>query len=165
MLVRVQGIVLSAYHITVHAYKNRSHGVMFYTADQISGAQFTYADMQPADHSTLVFTLQITSLFMHISPALVCWAWRWYPDPSVVKFDEMSAEKLKAYNTASWWDIGVLSMSSYMVWVVLYYLKVSAAVHTCSLCHGTHLLGIKPFSIVKGLVVLFVCASRELHHK
>ena len=37
----------------------------------------------------------------------------------------MSAEQLKAYNTASWWDIGVLSMSSYMVWVVLYYLKVS----------------------------------------
>lgn len=69
--------------------------------------------------------LQITSLFMHISPALVCWAWRWYPDPSVVKFDKMSAEQLKAYNTASWWDIGVLSMSSYMVWVVLYYLKVS----------------------------------------
>ncbi len=68
--------------------------------------------------------LQITSLFMHISPALVCWAWRWYPDPSVVKFDQMSAEQLKAYNTASWWDIGVLSMSSYMIWVVLYYIKV-----------------------------------------
>ena len=63
---------------------------------------------------------------MHISPALVCWAWRWYPDPSVVKFDQMSAEQLKAYNTASWWDIGVLSMSSYMIWVVLYYIKVRA---------------------------------------
>lgn len=62
---------------------------------------------------------------MHISPALVCWAWRWYPDPSVVKFDQMSAEQLKAYNTASWWDIGVLSMSSYMIWVVLYYIKVA----------------------------------------
>ena len=68
--------------------------------------------------------MQITSLFMHISPALVCWAWKWYPDPKVVRFDKMSAEQLKAYNTASWWDIGVLSMSSYMVWVVLYYLKV-----------------------------------------
>ncbi|DBA97222.1 TPA: hypothetical protein ACH3X1_014972 [Trebouxia sp. C0004] len=67
---------------------------------------------------------KITSLFMHISPALVCWAWRWYPDPSVVKFDQMSAEQLKAYNTASWWDIGVLSMGSYMIWVVLYYIKV-----------------------------------------
>jgi hypothetical protein len=63
---------------------------------------------------------------MHISPALVCWAWRWYPDPSVVKFDQMSAEQLKAYNTASWWDIGVLSMSSYMIWVVLYYIKVGS---------------------------------------
>ena len=38
----------------------------------------------------------------------------------------MSAEQLKAYNTASWWDIGVLSMSSYMIWVVLYYIKVRA---------------------------------------
>ena len=75
---------------------------------------------------TLLCVLQITSLFMHISPALVCWAWRWYPDPSVVKFDQMSAEQLKAYNTASWWDIGVLSMSSYMIWVVLYYIKVRA---------------------------------------
>ena len=43
----------------------------------------------------------------------------------------MSAEQLKAYNTASWWDIGVLSMSSYMVWVVLYYLKV---------CYYTHIV-------------------------
>ena len=68
--------------------------------------------------------LQITSLFMHISPALVCWAWRWYPDPTKVRFDKMSAEQLKAYNTASWWDIGVLSMGTYMIWVVLYYLKV-----------------------------------------
>ena len=67
---------------------------------------------------------------MHISPALVCWAWRWYPDPSVVKFDTMSAEQLKAYNTASWWDIGVLSMGSYMVWVVLYYIKVCANFNT-----------------------------------
>ena len=41
----------------------------------------------------------------------------------------MSAEQLKAYNTASWWDIGVLSMSTYMVWVVLYYLKVSMWCH------------------------------------
>ncbi len=73
---------------------------------------------------TLLCVVQITSLFMHISPALVCWAWRWYPDPSLVKFDQMSAEQLKAYNTASWWDIGVLSMSSYMIWVVLYYIKV-----------------------------------------
>ena len=61
---------------------------------------------------------------MHISPALVCWAWRWYPDPTKVRFDKMSAEQLKAYNTASWWDIGVLSMGTYMIWVVLYYLKV-----------------------------------------
>lgn len=36
----------------------------------------------------------------------------------------MSAKQLKAYNTANWWDIGVLSMSTYMIWVVLYYLKV-----------------------------------------
>ena len=70
--------------------------------------------------------MQITSLFMHISPALVCWAWRWYPDPTKVRFDQMSAEQLKAYNTASWWDIGVLSMGTYMIWVVLYYLKVSS---------------------------------------
>lgn len=37
----------------------------------------------------------------------------------------MSAEQLKAYNTASWWDIGFMSMGTYMIWVVLYYLKVS----------------------------------------
>ena len=70
--------------------------------------------------------MQITSLFMHISPALVCWAWRWYPDPAKVNADKMSAEQWKAYNTASWWDIGVLSMGTYMIWVVLYYLKVSS---------------------------------------
>jgi formate-dependent nitrite reductase membrane component NrfD len=36
----------------------------------------------------------------------------------------MSAKDRQAYNEASWWDIGVLSMGIYMVWVVLYYLKV-----------------------------------------
>lgn len=39
----------------------------------------------------------------------------------------MSAEEQKAYNTASWWDIGIVSMSTYMIWVVLYYIKVSNA--------------------------------------
>ena len=44
----------------------------------------------------------------------------------------MSAEQLKAYNTASWWDIGVLSMGSYMVWVVLYYIKVCTNLHVAA---------------------------------
>lgn len=82
--------------------------------------------------------VQITSLFMHISPALVCWAWRWYPDPTKVKFDSMSAEQLKAYNTASWWDIGVLSMSTYMIWVVLYYVKVHHPLVVMFVSPGDH---------------------------
>ena len=68
---------------------------------------------------------------MHISPALVCWAWKWYPDQSILKFSEMSAADQKAYNTASWWDIGIVSMSTYMIWVVLYYIKVNSGHVQC----------------------------------
>lgn len=57
----------------------------------------------------------------------------------------MSAEQLKAYNTASWWDIGVLSMSTYMIWVVLYYIKVI-----------THLFASSHFS-----VIIAYCAAAE----
>ena len=31
-------------------------------------------DLSPA---TLALAVQITSLFMHISPAIVCWTWKW----------------------------------------------------------------------------------------
>ena len=37
------------------------------------------------------------------------------------------AEQPTAYNTASWRDIGVLSMSTYIIWVVLCYIKVTMA--------------------------------------
>lgn len=93
--------------------------------------------LSSASPSSLPAALQITSLFMHISPALVCWAWRWYPDPTKVRFDKMSPEQLKAYNTASWWDIGFMSMGTYMIWVVLYYLKVSTCWDTLFCCCRT----------------------------
>lgn len=54
--------------------------------------------------------LQITSLFMHASPALVAWCWRWYPDQRRLHFDTMSREQQRAYNTLTWFDLLVLSM-------------------------------------------------------
>ena len=50
-----------------------------------------------------------------------------YPDQSRLKFDEMTREQQKAYNTATWWDFGVLAMGAYMIWVAAYYLKVKQA--------------------------------------
>ena len=57
-----------------------------------------------------------------------------YPDQSRLKFNEMTTEQQKAYNTATWWDFGVLAMGAYMVWVAAYYLKVNQARHA-GMCH------------------------------
>ena len=76
-----------------------------------------------------------------------------YPDQSRLKFNEMTTEQQKAYNTATWWDFGVLAMGAYMIWVAAYYLKVNhsgsitlvlsldepcqTGCHVTSLCSGS----------------------------
>ena len=57
-----------------------------------------------------------------------------YPDQSRLKFNEMTTEQQKAYNTATWWDFGVLAMGAYMIWVAAYYLKVNHA-RQAAMCH------------------------------
>ena len=57
-----------------------------------------------------------------------------YPDQSRLKFNEMTAEQQEAYNTATWWDFGVLAMGAYMIWVAAYYLKVNSA-RQAAVCH------------------------------
>ena len=46
----------------------------------------------------------------------------------------MTTEQQKAYNTATWWDFGVLAMGAYMIWVAAYYLKVIQA-RQAAMCH------------------------------
>ena len=62
-----------------------------------------------------------TSLFMHVSPALMAWALRWYPSPAQAR---IRADNAQEWSDASLWDLVVLPMILYSIWATFYYLKV-----------------------------------------
>ena len=76
----------------------------------------------------VMFPMSLMSSLLHRNGCLR------YPDQSRLKFSEMTTEQQKAYNTATWWDFGVLAMGAYMIWVAAYYLKVSHA-RQAAMCH------------------------------
>jgi hypothetical protein len=66
---------------------------------------------------------QMTSLFMHASPALVVWALRWTREPSELAASVVPAEAAK-FSHATFAELVGCTMTMYSVWAVLYYLKV-----------------------------------------
>lgn len=62
-----------------------------------------------------------TSLFMHVSPALMAWALRWYPSQQAAADRAADAA---AWEQAGVWDLVVLPMLLYSLWAAFYYLKV-----------------------------------------
>mmetsp|Transcript_9932 Transcript_9932/g.29823 ORF Transcript_9932/g.29823 Transcript_9932/m.29823 type:complete len:356 (+) Transcript_9932:110-1177(+) len=74
-------------------------------------------------HNSLVLHSldQMTSLFMHSSPALVIYAMRWYPSSSMVQSNFVTQPQ---YHTASFAQLVGGSMGLYSIWAVVYYLKV-----------------------------------------
>ena len=68
--------------------------------------------------------LQTTSLFLHWFPACVAWTERWHPDVHVREYNKKSTEAMAEWHDASLLDLVVLPMIPYLVWALLYYVKV-----------------------------------------
>lgn len=75
----------------------------------------------------MVYALQITSLFLHWYPACVVWTERWHPDVHSRENTSKTPEALRKWHEASFLEIALLPMVPYLVWAVLYYIKVSTA--------------------------------------
>lgn len=72
---------------------------------------------------------KVTSLFLHFFPACVAWAHRFHP-PKILQSsflrdstDEGVARKLQ-WETASSWELCVLPMGPYLIWAILYFMKI-----------------------------------------
>lgn len=72
---------------------------------------------------------KVTSLFLHFFPACVAWAHRFHP-PEILESsfisnekDEGSIRKLQ-WETASPWELCVLPMGPYLIWAILYFMKI-----------------------------------------
>lgn len=71
-----------------------------------------------------MLTVQMTSLFMHASPALVVWALRWTRAPSVFDAATLAPAEAAAFSHATFGQLVGGAMTLYSVWAVLYYVKV-----------------------------------------
>jgi len=61
---------------------------------------------------------------MHLYPACVCWTLRWHTaDPLAAHLAANPAEAA-AWQAASWRSLVLLPMLPYLLWAVLYYIKV-----------------------------------------
>ena len=77
--------------------------------------------------NALLHALQITSLFLHWFPACVAWTERWHPDVHVREHNRKAGTAaMEEWHNASLWDLVVLPMAPYLLWALLYYLKVGA---------------------------------------
>ncbi|KAK9792955.1 hypothetical protein WJX73_006729 [Symbiochloris irregularis] len=62
-----------------------------------------------------------TSLFMHVSPAIMVWCIRWYPSPQGL---ERRQADPASWEHAGLWDLVALPMLLYSLWAAFYYLKI-----------------------------------------
>ena len=75
----------------------------------------------------ILHALQITSLFLHWFPACVAYTERWHPDVHVREHNKKAGTAaMEEWHNASLWDLVVLPMAPYLLWALLYYLKVGA---------------------------------------
>jgi Protein of unknown function (DUF2838) len=90
-----------------------------------------------ASDATCMYAVQMTSLFMHASPALVVWALRWTRAPSVIDAASLLPAEAAKFSYATFAELVCCSMTMYSAWAALYYLKVAAVrsfsrMHSCS---------------------------------
>ncbi|KAL6776746.1 hypothetical protein ACKKBF_B30760 [Auxenochlorella protothecoides x Auxenochlorella symbiontica] len=67
---------------------------------------------------------KMTSHFLHWFPACVSYAARWHPPSQVVDYLASSAEARRAWESTSLRELFFLPLVPYLIWAVLYYLKV-----------------------------------------
>ena len=69
---------------------------------------------------------QITSLFLHWFPACVAWTERWHPDMHARQASRKSQEAMREWDTATVAQLILFPCLPYLLWAVLYYIKVGA---------------------------------------
>lgn len=67
---------------------------------------------------------KITSHFMHWFPALVSWATRWHPSPTLQAALDADPALRAQWEAAGLWELCLLPMLPYLLWAVLYYIKI-----------------------------------------
>lgn len=67
---------------------------------------------------------KVTSLFLHFFPACVAWAHRFHPPPALAAALAADAELRGRWEAGSAWELCVLPMGPYLLWAVLYGLKI-----------------------------------------
>ena len=68
--------------------------------------------------------MQITSLFLHWFPACVAWTERWHPEIHASHASGKSPEALKEWDTATVAQLILFPCLPYLLWAILYYIKV-----------------------------------------
>ncbi len=71
--------------------------------------------------------MQITSLFLHWFPACVAWTERWHPDIHEAQASQKSPEAMREWDTATVAQLILFPCLPYLLWAVLYYIKVTPA--------------------------------------
>ena len=71
--------------------------------------------------------VQITSLFLHWFPACVAWTARWPPDIHAAQASQKSPEAMREWDTATVAQLILFPCLPYLLWAVLYYIKVTPA--------------------------------------
>ncbi len=69
---------------------------------------------------------QITSLFQHLSPALVAYLLRWQPDKAVRGWASLSPEVQASMNRAGFVELTLWPMGVWAAWATAYYIFVRA---------------------------------------
>ena len=78
--------------------------------------------------------MQTTSLFLHWFPACVAWTERWHPDIHVREYNKKSAEAMTEWHNASFVELVMWPMIPYLMWALLYYIKVDTTNMPSNLC-------------------------------
>lgn len=67
---------------------------------------------------------KVTSLFLHWFPGCVVWAYRWHPPPRLENYLQENPSERSRWEDATMWELCILPMGPYLVWAILYYLKI-----------------------------------------
>lgn len=70
-------------------------------------------------------SLQITSLFQHLTPGLVAWLLRWRPQLAVPGWAGLSEEHRASMQQAGFVTLTLAPMGVWLLWAVTYYVLVS----------------------------------------
>lgn len=78
---------------------------------------------------------QMTSLFQHMTPALVAWLMRWRTELVVPNYHQLTEQQRAAFSFAGPVQLTLLPMLVWLAWAVAYFVLVRELV-TFGMCAG-----------------------------